>query len=166
MGELILVDNPQAEVATLVDVDEFKPLPIAAAGPARLQLLSDFQDACKFDLTEIDPDSLRIIFGSFLDSVGFFPASDPETAPDQVEPGVGSPDDDASALAQAEAAGASDVPAAAPADTDTDAARTVAVVTVRCWNCNGTGVVEFGDDQPPAPCNMCKGTGKVQQPAA
>ena len=166
MGELVLADNPQVEVATLVDVDELRALPICAAGPARLRILSDFLDATPFDPSIMDEVTLRTAFGQFLDRTGVLgPEADTATEP-TMEPGGSTPDDGGAALAEAESANASETPAPAPADTDQPQSSPMAVVTVRCWNCNGTGLVEFGDDQPPAPCNMCKGTGKVEQAAA
>ncbi len=67
------------------------------------------------------------------------------------------------ALAEHEARNASDVPAEQPADTDSEAQADTVTREVRCFNCEGAGMITFGDDSPDQRCGMCGGTGKITQ---
>lgn len=166
MTDLVLLDSPSLELAVFVDVDEFRPLPMTAAGPNRVALLEAFRDATPFDLTVMNDEALRVAFGQFLERVADSTEQASETADNQVDTEPGDAGDAGASLAEAEAHNAGTIPDVQPADTDQPQSSAVDLVTVRCWNCNGEGIVRFGDDEPPAQCNMCGGTGKVNQPAA
>lgn len=161
MTELVIVDNPDLGIAVLVDIDEFRPLPFVAAGENREAMLLSFRDSVPFDVTIMDDATLRTAFGQFLESVADAITEASETTVDQVESPDGSGDDAEVASAEREAAEYGVDPAPAPADTDQSVGGTVGLVRVRCWNCNGTGAVDFGEDQAPQQCNMCQGAGTV-----
>ena len=164
MTSLVILDNTLVEVAVFVDVDEFAPLPIMAAGPNRVTVLEAFRDATPFDLTVMDAGALRIAFGQFLTRVADSLDTPADNSEDAVGDDTGSDDYAQSTLAEHTARDNTIDPAPAPADTDAQVESSVGVVKVRCWNCNGKGAIEFGDNQPPVSCNMCHGQGWVEQP--
>lgn len=166
MTELIVADNPDLGVAVLVDVDEFRPLPFVAAGDNREAMLLSFRDSVPFDVTIMDDATLRAAFGQFLESVADAITEASDTAESQVDPSDGSDDDAQVAGAEREATEHGLDPPPAPADTDEPQRSTVAMVTVKCWNCNGAGLVDFGEDGTPQQCNMCGGDGKVAMESA
>lgn len=161
MTELVIVDNPDLGIAVLVDIDEFRPLPFVAAGENREAMLLSFRDSVPFDVTIMDDATLRTAFGQFLESVADAITEAPEAPTGEVESSGGNGDDAQIASAEREAAEYGVDPAPAPADTDQSVGGTVGLVRVRCWNCNGTGAVDFGEDQAPQQCNMCQGAGTV-----
>lgn len=167
MTTLAIVDDPNIEVAVLVDTDQYTALPIVAMGPQRVQLLEEFASS-PVDLGWFTREGLLEMWTTFLQGSGVIPGEverNPAAHDDAVAPTRDGTDAEAE-LAEAEAANASDVPEPQPADADQDADQEAATVTVRCWNCNGTGFVAFGDGEPDQQCGVCRGTGKVDQVAA
>lgn len=162
--ELVVLDNPDVEVASVVDLDTFTPLAIVAAGPSRRTLLDAFIDSTPFDPTVLDPDSIRAAFQSFLSRMADAAADTPQDEAVPVGDDTGISDDDRYALAEREAANTPGAPEPQPADTDEPERGAVALVKVQCWNCNGSGVIRFGGDDPDQACNMCQGRGWVEQP--
>lgn len=163
MANLIVADCPNLECAVLIDTDELRALPIVAAGPDRDALLQAFVDSVPFDITLLEADASLAAFGQFLERSGRLSGVAPNTsAPNPMEPPAGSGTDAEAALAETEATHAGDVPAPQPADTDQTEDSAPTPVEADCFNCNGTGRIEFGDDQPGVRCNVCAGTGRVQ----
>lgn len=165
MTQVIYLDDDDAGICVAVDLDTLKPLPVVGAGPDRMALLAGFVRECPFDVTELDDDSMRAAFLSYLDAKGVL-ATDADTvvAGSGLESAPHSDDASEGKLADAEAVSAGDVPAEQPADTDTPESAPPTTVETRCWNCNGTGQMDFGDGSPSVKCGICNGTGKVQQP--
>lgn len=164
MAELAVIYDPALEVAAIINLDEQRAFGPAMVGPEAGEVLQAFIDATPFDLSELGTIEACLAFGSFLDRM----VNPAEVAPDQADNGqvVTSPSADVGggdALAQAEAAGASDVPPPPPADTDEVSDTPTKTVTAPCFNCDGSGMVEFGDGSPAQRCGMCGGTGKIKQ---
>lgn len=166
MANLEVIYDPAKEIGAVVNLDNGTPLGPVMIGPAAGDILQAWLDATPFDVAGLDAFTAQSAFLSFLERN----APPDEVASDAsdngqvvAQPGVTA--DDAVALADREAVHASDVPDAQPADTDSEAQENPVTVTVRCWNCEGTGMVSFGDDQADARCGMCDGTGKIQQAA-
>lgn len=164
MASLAIIDDTALELAVMIDTDTFKPVPLVAAGPDRAALLQAFADSVPFDLTLLNDDTIREGFAQFLAARGVV-TQDENTEADigQVVSADGAGGDDQAALAEHEAIGSTDMPPAQPNDTDTPENPPTATVKARCWNCNGVGFIEFGDDSPTQQCGICHGTGKVEQ---
>lgn len=163
MSDYIILDHADAEVSVIVDMDEFRVLPVVAAGPNRATILQAFVDSTPFDVGVLSDDAMRIAFVDFLErSPGLVEQAPTQDYQPPLVTDNGSGGDEGAALAAQEAANATDVPPPAPADTDQGASENQATSEVTCWNCNGVGTVQYGEGEPPAACNMCKGTGKVK----
>lgn len=164
MAELVIVDNPDVELSTVVDIDAFRTLPVVSAGPDRESILKAFINSTPFDITALDDAAIRTAYLSFLDAMGKLGPTAPETdATPPVEPngGVGG-DDAAQAVREAhDAAGAPPEPA--PADTDLEPDVRTETRRVKCFNCNGDGTITFGDGTPPVVCNVCGGKQYTEQ---
>lgn len=164
MAELTVVDDERTECAVLIDTDTWTALPIVAMGENRATLLQTFVDSVPFDVTLLKDEALMEGWRQFLGASGAVAQVGTDaSAPDQVGSPTRNGDDAERQLAEAEATGATDVPAEQPADTDQDSPPPTREVTSDCFNCNGTGTIEFGDGQPAVRCNVCKGTGMVTQ---
>lgn len=162
MANLTVIDDTNVEVAVLVDTDDWQPLAVCAVGPNRVNLLQAFVDSVPFDLALLKPEALREAFSQFLQSAGVIDLDAPlPPAPDNVGDDTGSRNDAESTLAEQEATNHADVPDEQPADTDVEADEGSQTETVSCYNCNGTGKIDFGDGEPPVRCGMCKGTGSI-----
>jgi ribosomal protein S27E len=167
MANLTVLDDTAQECAVLVDTDTWTPLPIVSMGENRVNLLQAFVDSVPFDLTLLNDAAMREAWVQFLEQHGALPTTPAEShTADEMVAQSRNGDDDAAALAQAEAAAATDEPPPQPADTDTAENPPSATVIVRCWNCEGTGQVVFGDNEPARTCGICHGTGKVEQVVA
>lgn len=164
MAQLAIISDPNIEVAVLVDTDEFYALPVVAVGPNRDNLLQAFIDSTPFDLTILGSDVVMAAFAQFLERTGAL--SEVQTQP-TTNMEVGSQNsndgDDEARLAELVANATTEVPDEQPADTDTPTDTQAEPVTVRCFNCEGRGMIEFGDGSPAMECNVCHGTGKVTQ---
>lgn len=165
MADLQAIYDADKEIGAIVNLDNGTPLGPVMVGPAAGDILQAWLDATPFDVSELDPFTAQTAFLSFLERN----APPDEVASNAADNGevVDKPRvtaDEAVALAEHEAVGASDVPDEQPADTDREASADTVTETVRCWNCEGSGMVTFGDDQPDARCGMCDGTGKITQP--
>lgn len=166
MTELVLVDNTDVGVATLVDLDTFTPLGIAAAGENRAVLLNMFRDATPFDLTLLDVEAQRRAFQSFLSALADESAdtATPQPGPVEPQPSI-TPDVETTQPLTGTAVVPDVVGDTAPAEIQ-PATDSVATVKVRCFNCNGVGAVEVSPGEPPQQCNMCGGRGWVERVAA
>ena len=164
MASLTTIDDASIELACIIDMDTFTPLPIVAAGADRTALLTAFVDSVPFDITLLNAETIREGFSQFLGTRGII-TQDTPTQADQPEvvASDGTPDDGVAALAEREATYATDTPSEQPADTDEAQDTQSPTVTARCWNCDGSGRVEFGEGEPTAQCGICQGTGKVEQ---
>lgn len=167
MPDLQIIFDREQQLAAVVNVDTLTVMPIAAAGPRADDILRGFVDAMPFDVTLLPAETLFEVYGGWLQSAGFLEPGAAETgAEDEPQPpdGAGA---DAAALATREASEtAGEPPEPAPADADLDAAESPSTAVVRCWNCNGEGVIHFGDGAPDQSCNMCSGSGRVTMSVA
>lgn len=167
MAQLTVVDDTDIELAVLMDADTFTALPLVAMGPNRRNLLTAFAEQAPFDLTILAPDVLQQGWMTFLERNGALePEPDTEVPTGEVGIPVHEGAGTEAAQAEQEATSHTGVPAERPADTDKAEDPPSHTVVVRCWNCNGDGTIDFGDDQPPAACNVCGGTGRVERVAA
>lgn len=166
MASLIIVYDPEREIATFVDADTQRGYGPAVIGPDAGDLLQQFTEAMPFDIGKLPSDTLLELFQDFAEHMAQ-PAAEAPPAPaappvEQIgDTGVAAGDK----LADATAAAATDVPAPAPADTDTGAASPTPVRVVDCHACQGEGKLDLGDGQGPVTCNMCQGTGTIAVPA-
>lgn len=164
MADLLVIYDPVREVAAIIVPEEGRAFGPAYIGEESADVLQAFIDATPWDMSDLGVFEACAAFASFL-SFNETPAS---VAPDasvdgKVESAPSADVDAGDALAEAEAANASDVPASAPADTDMEGDPRTETITVRCFNCGGDGMVEFGDGSPAQRCGMCGGTGKVTE---
>lgn len=164
MAQLQVLFDANREIAIIVDLETWQAHGPALPSPNGELILSAFIDQTPFDVSVMDDNALRLAIMQFLDIFGPGPQA-PADAGDLVassdvgaEP-VGSGD----GIAERAPYGGPDHPGTQPADTDMEADTGPQTVKVRCWNCNGQGTIEFGDGVPPVTCNMCAGTGKVEQ---
>lgn len=165
MTELVILDNEDVELAALVDLDTFTPLLVAAAGPQRKVILQAFMDTTPFDLTALSAESIRAAFQSFLSGLADTAAEVPADVQDPVVTSGGQITDDLAADALAGSLDPGSPPDPAPAPSIEPEPSPVAMVKVQCWNCNGTGSLTVGGDEPAVQCNMCSGHGWVERPA-
>lgn len=164
MASIIYLHDDDTGTACAVNADTFTPLPIVGVGPNAVGMVQGFVEACPFDVTTLDADSMRAAFLSHLEQTGAFqPAVGAVLASPDMDAGAGPSPDGAGKLEDATAAAGPDMPATQPADTDNSEGPPTITVTKPCWNCDGEGTVTFGDGSPSRPCGICKGTGKVQQ---
>ena len=162
MSSLTVIYDPNVEVAVIVDLDNFTALPMAGPGAASAGTLQAFIDQTPFDLAELNADAQLAAFMSFLDRNA---APEPVASDTLVDvpagdvggDGVG----DGAALAEREAANAADVPPPQPADADGGAVPDTTPTEIDCPNCNGEGVISYGEGAAPEQCRMCRGTRKV-----
>lgn len=164
MADLLVIYDPVREVAAIVVPEEGRAFGPAYIGEESADVLQAFIDATPWDMSDLGVFEACAAFASFLER-----NAPPETvAPDastdgKVESAPSADVDTGDALAEVEAANASDVPAPAPADTDMESDPRTETVTVPCFNCGGSGMVEFGDGSPSQRCGMCAGTGKIAE---
>lgn len=164
MAQLTIISDPNVEVAVLVDTDEFYALPVVAVGPDREALLQAFIDSTPFDLGLLGSNGIMPAFAQFLERSGAFnPTQEQPTTDMEVGSQNSNDSDDEARLAELVANATTEVPDEQPADTDTPTDTQAEPVTVRCFNCEGRGMIEFGDGSPAMECNVCHGTGKVTQ---
>lgn len=164
MSELTVLDDERTECAVLIDTDTWTALPIVAMGENRATLLQTFCDSVPFDVTLLRDEALMEGWRQFLAASGTVPDVATDAPTDSaVESSTRDGNDAERELAEAEATNHTDTPAEQPADTDQDSTPPTRQVDVDCWNCNGTGKIEFGDGSEPVRCNVCAGTGQVKQ---
>lgn len=164
MANIIYLHDDDTGTACAVNADTFTPLPIVGVGPNAVGMVRGFVEQCPFDVTTLDADSMRAAFLSHLEQTGAFqPAADTNMAGSSVVDVASPSPDGAGKLEDATAVAGPDTPAPQPADTDNDASPPTITVTKPCWNCDGSGMVTFGDDSPARQCGICTGTGKIQQ---
>lgn len=166
MTDLIIIYDPKREIAALVNPETRQGWGPAVIGEGADEALQAFIEAAPFDLTLMSPDTATLAFEGFLEGLQGGAAPPPAETPDSPLVGVDGNDADVAAAAVREAAeAAGSPPDPAPADTDPAAAPAAPMMVVECYNCGGTGSIEFGGDEPPQRCNMCQGTGKIAQAA-
>lgn len=164
MASIIYLHDDDTGTACAVNADTFTPLPIVGVGPNAVGMVQGFVEACPFDVTTLEADSMRAAFLSHLEQTGAFqPAATEDVASSGVVDVAVPSSDSAGKLEDATAVAGPDAPAPQPADADNGADTPTVTVTKPCWNCDGEGTVTFGDGSPSRPCGICKGTGKVQQ---
>lgn len=162
MAELMVIYDPELNVAAIVNIDEQCGWGPAMPGNNCQAILEQFVHGTPFDVSVLEPEDATRLFLSFLAATGAIDDGTPGTTePLAQAPTPAIPDADAAALAEREAHNATDVPQAQPADTDMEAHPSAPDQVMRCVNCNGAGTINFGDDMPAQQCNMCKGTGKI-----
>lgn len=167
MSELVVIYDPNQEMAAIVNVDDRCGWGPAMVGPQAEMILRAFLDTVPFDVSEFTSYDVQRMFAGFLGQAGLA-ADAPPAESDSMETqpsgdnGMANPD----ALAQAEAANATDVPPEQPADTDMEADTGASDHVIPCVNCNGTGMIHFGEGIPDSKCNMCNGSGKLTIAAA
>ena len=164
MANLTVVDDAALECAVLVDTDTWTALPIVAMGENRSTLLRAFVDNTPFDLTLLKEEAMLEGWRQFLTAHGVIPEVGTDApATDQVGAQSSNGNDAEAELADATATNTTDTPGAQPADTDAEGPPPTRTVTADCFNCNGTGRIEFGDGAEPVRCNVCKGSGTIEQ---
>lgn len=164
MTDLIIIYDPEREIAALVNPETQQGWGPAMIGPGADQALQAFIEAAPFDLTLLDSSTATEAFAGFLEGVRAGLAPEAGEAPaSPVEPSDGA----GMAEGQPPVYGSEDAgePAAEPgaADPDPEAGTAPAVQVVDCFNCGGTGTIEFGDDVESQTCNMCQGRGRIAQ---
>lgn len=160
--DLIVIYDPELQMAALVNTAERIGWGPAMVGPQAGAILNAFVDTTPFDLTLLAGYEAKKAFDSFLQSAGLdAPPEETSVVNDPVEQAATESMANGNALAEYEAAGSSDIPAEQPADTDTQPEPEPQETTtpqgqvIDCPNCNGTGQADG------AQCGMCQGNGKL-----
>lgn len=162
MTELVVVFDPAQEMAAIVNVDEQCAWGPAMIGPNAGDILRAFLDTVPFDVTVMSAMTAQEAFSSFLLQAGLLAdaaATEGDNSP-VVEQGDASLDYGA-ARAEAEAVNATSTPPPQPADTDMDVNASPTHQMIKCPNCEGKGMIEFGGGEPPQQCGMCSGKGTL-----
>lgn len=164
MDDLLVIYDRERDIATIIHAGQRRGFGPAMIGEHAPDILQAFIDATPFDISDLGVFEACNAFGSFLERAGVA-AEVAADAPDNsaVESSPSGGVDNGNALADAEAANATDVPGPQPADTDMEADTRTETTVVRCFNCEGSGMIEFGDRSPAQRCGMCGGTGKITQ---
>lgn len=167
MADLEVIHDPAKEMAAIVNVDTQMGWGPAMIGPDAGLVLQAFIDAMPIDISTLTEYSATQAFKSFLGRALDVDAAMGATPPAGALEPLDDSDVAAAALAESEAREAGrEPPAPAPADTDPPAPEAAPSQVVPCFNCDGSGMIEFGDGSPSQRCNMCQGTGKLLQPVS
>lgn len=180
--DLIVIYDPDKEIAAIVDTNNRVGFGPAYIGPQAAGALEAFMLTVPYDMTEVSPYVLRDWFEQYAQSQ--FPPS--ATTGGEADTGAvvagGSTGVADAALAEHTAiASAGEPPGAQPADTDmgahasasptvasdnggtlpedTGPANQAAQYDGPCPACSGTGSVPGGEPDSQVMCNLCKGSG-------
>lgn len=162
MSNLIVIYDQEREIAAMVDAETQEGWGPAMIGPDAYDALQAFLTALPFDPRLLSSQDAVLAFQGFVEGAAGGRSEAPPAPPEgEVEQLGGDQLDAGERLADAEAAAATDVPAPQPVDVDQDATEAPQVQVVDCFNCQGEGVIHFGDDVPDQQCNMCQGKGRI-----
>lgn len=167
MSELLVIYDPELQIATVVSDEPDSQLTPTMVGPEARPLLESFIQSMPIDLTGFTGLELVRMWENFLErnSEGISAALSQAAAPAEAA-AEAAPEPEA-ALAQAEAVAAgAEPPAPAPADTDTEPAVDAVPTIQACPNCDGKGQVADGEGGTLIKCGMCNGTGRVSYVAS
>jgi hypothetical protein len=165
MAQPVTLYDPDKEMAVVIDYETGVAFAPVAAGENAKDLMEAFVSMCGVALEYLKPPQQMEMFRGFLTRLTTHEPLPADAAPiDEVGDGPRASMDAEAALAQHEANGATDTPPEQPADTDQAPDPAGPAVGSRCFNCNGEGMISFGDTSPAVQCNVCHGTGKM--PAA
>ena len=165
--QLQVIYDPELEIATVIDSEEFRSMgPVAVGEHAKAQLTAFIQMMPQTVFTAMSSYELVRTWGEFWErEFAALYETPTETDTDSVgeQPTVA---DYADALAERTATETSDVPEPQPHDSDVAVATVSSpTVTAQCYNCNGDGVITHGETGETVQCGICHGTGKVTLPA-
>lgn len=165
--QLQVIYDPELEIATVIDSEEFRSMGPVAVGPhAQAQLTAFTQTMPPTVFMAMSSYELVRTWGEFWErEFSALYETPPETDNDSVggQPTVA---DYADALAERTATETSDTPDVQSHDTDVAVVTSPSnTVTAQCYNCNGDGFIEHGETGEKVTCGICNGTGKVTLPA-
>lgn len=161
-----IIYDSDREVAALIDTDSMRALGPIMVGPGAGEMLNEFVNRMPEAVFEASSYDLTAYWGSYF-AENFAPLS---AAPAATDPGTVGVDDNASddepiIATTVNGAPSDEPPGEQSADTDMEADTSPAGTVTDCPACSGRGMITVADDEAPARCNMCQGSGKILQHA-